>query len=237
MVEGLRIPAACDGSTDPPVRDGSRSAALRWNISCDFDGTITCDDVVQAMLIRFADPSWRTIEAEWEAGAFGSRTCLERQTRLLRVSPEHLAAWVDECAVDPHAPAFFADCARMGLEVRIVSDGYDWVIRRVMARLGLQDIPVFANSLAPLPGDRWSVQFPHSRQACAAGACKCAVIGERPPRLHIGDGRSDMCVSNVCDVVFAKGALLASRRERGLAAVPFESFADIRYALPRLAEP
>ena len=205
-----------------------------WRVSCDFDGTITCDDVVQSMLAEFADPSWRVIEAEWEAGLIGSRICLQRQTELLRVEPERLAAWVDTRPVDPHVSAFFADCAGLGLDVRIVSDGYDWVIRRVVARLGLAAVPIFANRLTPRPGGRWSVQFPHARRACSSGACKCAVIAEGRPRLHIGDGRSDMCVSDVCEVVFAKGALLASRTARGLASIPFTSFADIREALPEV---
>jgi 2,3-diketo-5-methylthio-1-phosphopentane phosphatase len=207
-----------------------------WSISCDFDGTITCDDTVQAMLARFAGPAWLEVEAEWDAGRIGARVCLERQTALLRVSPAELADWVDQRPIDPHAPAFFAECARLGLEVRIVSDGYDWVIRRVMARLGLQALPVFANRLIHVGDHRWSLQSPYGAEGCASGTCKCAIVSKTRPRLHIGDGRSDMCVSDVCDVVFAKASLLASRTARGLASKPFASFADISAALPSLAD-
>ena len=186
------------------------------------------------MLDRFADPSWRDVEAQWESGRIGSRLCLERQTRLLRVDPEELAAWVDAREVDSHAAGFFADCAALGLDVRIVSDGYDWVIGRVMARLGLQHLPVFANRLAPQGGGRWSVQFPYARAPCASGACKCAIVAERRPRLHIGDGRSDVCVSDVSDVVFAKSALLASRQARGLQSIAFTDFSEIRDVLKQI---
>ncbi|MGC1303809.1 MAG: MtnX-like HAD-IB family phosphatase [Caulobacteraceae bacterium] len=209
---------------------------MSWNVSCDFDGTITCDDVVQSMLTRFADPSWLDTEADWEAGRIGSRDCLDIQTRLLRVSEQELADWVDQRAVDAHVPAFFADCAELGFDVRIVSDGYDWVIRRVMARLGLQGVPVVANRLQYQGEGRWTVAFPYAAARCASGACKCLAIAQSGPRLHIGDGRSDMCVSDECDLVFAKSSLLASRKARGMASIPFASFADIRAALPDLVE-
>ncbi len=186
------------------------------------------------MLARFAGPQWLEIEAEWEAGLIGARACLERQTALLRVSEAELADWVDQRPVDSHAQAFFADCARLGLEVRIVSDGYDWVIRRVMARLELSALPVFANRLTPIGQDRWTLQSPYAAVGCPSGTCKCAIVSSSRPRLHIGDGRSDMCVSDVCDVVFAKASLLASRNARGLASKPFTSFADISALLPAL---
>jgi len=58
-----------------------------------------------------------------------------------------------------------------------------------------------------------------------------------PTRLvHIGDGRSDACVSDICDVVFAKGWLLEQRRRRGQDSIAFESFATVRAMLPELGE-
>ncbi len=202
-----------------------------WIVSCDFDGTITCQDMVQAMLTRFADAAWRDIEAEWEGGLIGSRECLARQTALLRVSEVELARWVDQQPLDPHVTDFFADCVRLGLDVRVVSDGYDWVIRRVLSRLGVAEVPIFANQLRSLHDGRWALSFPHAREGCASGACKCVAVGSDRRRLHIGDGRSDFCVSNICDLVLAKGALLATRRAQGQACIPFETFAEVRAVL------
>lgn len=220
----------------PRARPSSRWVE-GWAVSCDFDGTITRGDVVQGILARFADPSWRDIEAEWDAGRIGSRECLERQTRLIRVEPDDLAAWVDAHPVDPDVVGFFEDCADLGVSVRIVSDGYDWVIRRVLARLGLEHLPVYANRLVAHEGGRWSVEFPHARPGCPSGACKCALVAQAHLRLHIGDGRSDACVSDRCDLVFAKDSLLASRQARGLSSAAFQTFAEIRAALQGAAPP
>jgi 2-hydroxy-3-keto-5-methylthiopentenyl-1-phosphate phosphatase len=45
-----------------------------------------------------------------------------------------------------------------------------------------------------------------------------------------------MCVSDTCDIVFAKASLLSSRTARGLQSRPFTSFADICALLPSLVE-
>lgn len=54
----------------------------------DFDGTISLEDTTDVILERFADPEWRTVEAEWLAGRIGSRECLARQIDLVRASRE-----------------------------------------------------------------------------------------------------------------------------------------------------
>jgi 2-hydroxy-3-keto-5-methylthiopentenyl-1-phosphate phosphatase len=212
------------------------SWASGWAISCDFDGTITRGDAVLGLLRTFAEPAWRQIEADWEAGRIDARTCLRDQTRLVRVEPQQLAAWVDAHPIDPEAAGFFADCVELGLDVCVISDGYDWVIRRVMARLGFPGVPVFANHLLVQDEGRWTLEFPFARAGCGSGACKCALITGGRPRLHIGDGRSDVCVSNACELVFAKDSLLAHRQAHGLPSLPFSDFGQIRSALRR-AEP
>jgi 2,3-diketo-5-methylthio-1-phosphopentane phosphatase len=207
---------------------------MGWSVTCDFDGTITLTDTVNALLQDFAIPEWLDLEAQWIAGAIGSRECLAEQTKLLRLPPETLDETLDAVEVDPDVVGFFSDCARLGLPVSVVSDGYDWAVRRVLTRLGLREIPVVANRLVHLGGDRWSVLFPFTEPACGFGVCKCAASSSRRQRLHVGDGRSDFCIADDVDLVFAKGALLDQRRARGEPSVPFERFAELRRFLPNL---
>jgi 2,3-diketo-5-methylthio-1-phosphopentane phosphatase len=208
---------------------------MQFSISCDFDGTITLTDTVNALLSEFAEPEWLKIEDDWCAGKFGSRECLTQQTKLLRIMPDVLDAYLDDVAVDPDVKGFFDDCLIQGLPVTVVSDGYDWAIRRVLSRIGVRGVPIIANRLVHVGGDRWAVLFPHSAQNCGSGVCKCAAANAQSQMVHIGDGRSDMCVSDLADIVFAKGRLLQSRTERGLDSTPFERFHQIRAKLPQLA--
>jgi len=208
---------------------------MKLSISCDFDGTITVTDTVNALLAEFAEPEWLEIEEDWCAGKFGSRECLARQTELLRIEPDRLDAYLDAVAVDADAKAFFGDCRLLGVPVSVVSDGYDWAVRRVLASMGVRGVPIVANRLIHTGGDRWTVRFPHATPACGSGVCKCAAANAKAVMMHIGDGRSDLCVSDLADVVFAKGHLLQSRTERGLESIPFDGFCEIRARLPEIA--
>jgi 2,3-diketo-5-methylthio-1-phosphopentane phosphatase len=209
---------------------------MQFSVSCDFDGTITTTDTVNALLTQFAEPEWLAIEDDWCAGKFGSRECLARQTKLLRIEPDRLDAFIDDVDVDPDVKGFFDDCLKMGIPVSVVSDGYDWAVRRVLSRMGIRGVPIVANRLVHLGEDRWAVLFPHTAQNCGSGVCKCAAANAQAQMIHIGDGRSDFCVSDLADIVFAKGSLLKNRTERGLHSVPFERFDEIRALLPNIAD-
>jgi 2-hydroxy-3-keto-5-methylthiopentenyl-1-phosphate phosphatase len=192
-------------------------------------------DTVDAVLTRFAEPEWEVVEADWKAGKFGSRECLAQQTQMLRMTPTELDAFLDTIEVDSDAKGFFDDCFRMGIPVSVVSDGYDWAVRRILARAGIRGIPIVANRLVHMGEDRWMARFPHMAQNCGSGVCKCAVVNEPVSLVHIGDGRSDVCVSNMVDLVFAKGSLLKGRNEAGLPSIGFETFSEIRAMMPELA--
>ncbi len=208
---------------------------MNFSISCDFDGTITLADTVNALLTEFAEPDWLKIEEDWCAGKFGSRECLAEQTKLLRIQPDKLDRYLDAVAVDPDVKGFFDDCLIQSVPVTVVSDGYDWAIRRVLSRIGVRGVPIVANRLVHTGDDRWAVLFPHAAQNCGSGVCKCAAANAKTQMVHIGDGRSDVCVSDLADVVFAKGHLLKTRNEQGLDSVAFERFSEIRAMLPELA--
>ena len=101
------------------------------------------------------------------------------------------------------------------MQLRIVSDGLDYVIRTILARHGLRDVPTFANHLVQVGPRRWRLEFPYFRTECRtlSGTCKCAFTesdatapGARS--LLIGDGASDFCVADRADLVYAKRRLL-----------------------------
>jgi hypothetical protein len=113
--------------------------------------------------------------------------------------------------------------------VKIVSDGFDRVVRAALQRARLS-VPFFANRLEWQGGDRWRLGFPHGRNDCRVNGanCKCA-HGERlpGPRVVIGDGRSDFCMSTRADFVIAKGALADYCSSRGQPHATFTDFHDV----------
>ncbi|GLI24746.1 2,3-diketo-5-methylthio-1-phosphopentane phosphatase [Xanthobacter flavus] len=201
-----------------------------WQAIVDFDGTISREDTTDRVLERFAAPGWEAIEAEWHAGLIGSRACMARQVDLLRVSPDALDTFAATLEIDRGFPEFVRLCGRHAIPLTIVSDGLDRTIRTVMARAGLGPIPVVANELRWMGGDRWRLLSPHAATggACASGTCKCRVAAQlaRPLNLLVGDGRSDFCIAGEADLVFAKASLVAHCVQAGIPHHPIADFAD-----------
>jgi 2,3-diketo-5-methylthio-1-phosphopentane phosphatase len=207
------------------------------NIICDFDGTITLNDVTDDLLERFADCSWKRIEEEWLAGKIGSRECMARQVSLIRASKESLNHYLDSIEIDPGFSSFVDQCKEYDDNpVHVVSDGIEYVIQRILRNNKVSELPVMANTLVALSEDRYCLEFFHRAVDCrvGAGTCKCAIArtggnngqGENATLL-IGDGLSDFCLATRANFVFAKNKLLDYCREHSIPHLPFATFSDV----------
>ena len=216
-------------------------------VFCDFDGTITQLDVTDQILTQLAHPSWREIEQEWMMGLIGSRECLERQIALVDAPAGELHSVIDSVALDAEFKPFCQFARKKRLPVYIVSDGFDYVIRRVLKRAGVEryfrsGVSLFASALRQ-EGRRLVPSFPHSPEPCAHGCatCKAALIRRlrqgRQPVIFVGDGMSDRFAVELADVVFAKRHLLAYCRENGIVCHPFETFKEVHATLERMLAP
>jgi 2-hydroxy-3-keto-5-methylthiopentenyl-1-phosphate phosphatase len=206
----------------------------RLQVLVDFDGTIAPDDPTDCLLERFADPAWRVIETAWQSGQISSRECMQRQVELLRVSPEDLDDAIRAVRLDPAFPVFLQFCRRLGADVKIVSDGFDRVVGAALKNANLA-VPFFANKLEWQGADRWRLAFPHAQADCRVGSANCKCYhGARltGPRVVVGDGRSDFCMSTQADYVIAKGTLADYCHKRAL---PHATFSDFEEVMSHLA--
>lgn len=203
-------------------------AGVNCHVFVDFDGTIVPCDATDLIFESFALDSWRDVEREWQSGQIGSRECMTRQVALLRASTSQMDAKIEEIVVDKGFSTFVAECARLGIDMTVVSDGFDFVIERVLRRAGHPNLRIRANRLEHAGGDRWRVAFPHSRSDCKvlAGNCKCSFTEPhaKSVKVVIGDGRSDFCVAGRADLVFAKGTLLKLCQANGTTHFAYNDF-------------
>lgn len=220
----------------------SRLTCHEWQASywifCDFDGTISRCDATDELLEAFAQPEWRVIEDSWRSGDITAMECMKRQVDLLRCSKKKLDTLVNAVAIDPWFVDFVSTCRDIGVPLTVLSDGLDYVIKRVFHNNGLSWIPFYANKFEILGGGRYSLTFPHARERCFAGhgTCKCALIRRlRSPDTKIilvGDGASDFCAAReAADFVFAKGSLLKHCRELNVPHAAYDNFLDIKEML------
>ena len=211
-----------------------------WTILCDFDGTVSVEDITDSLLERFARPGWQTIEQAWRRGEIGSHDCMAEQVALLDASREEIDAHLDTMMIDRAFAAFVAQVEDAGIPLAVVSDGLDYAIHRILDAHGLGRVPIVANRLEQAGERSWRLEFPHGNPSCrvASGNCKCASAARakdaRRRVLLIGDGASDFCVASEADLVFAKHRLIEHCRSAGIAYVPVTGFADALDLLPTL---
>lgn len=203
----------------------------------DFDGTITENDVVDLVLERFADKSWKKIEKEWQEGKIGSRECLSRQMALVKASPEDLAKLCGEVKVDEHFLSLLKTAKKLEIPVTIVSDGFEFIIRRVLERHlsghpeFLGKIPVYSNRIEWTPKGPKAIFISDDRCRHACANCKPEVIKNTAwaddTILFVGDGLSDRFAAQISSLTFAKGKLLQYCVDNELAYEPYENLGDV----------
>ncbi len=199
---------------------------------CDFDGTVTREDVIDRILEEFADPMWMEIEQSWVKGEIGSRECLAMQTKLIKAKKCDLLDFVKGIEIDPTFIDFARYCKSKSFDLIILSDGIDLFINSILNRYGLKNIRVYANSLRS-PSEGHEMFFPYFRKDCLSrsGVCKCKIMEElsSPEGINIlvGDGRSDFCIARKATLTFAKSSLLDFCRTEKIPHMEHREFGDI----------
>lgn len=195
---------------------------------CDFDGTISIGDVTDMVLERFAEPEWHEVESWWERGEIDAKDCMQMQVRMIRADWDRLNDFLDTIEIDPSFVAFKKRCDAAGITVRVLSDGVDHFIARILARHGISGLSIEANRLVRL-SQGYDLAFPYRATHCLtrSGVCKCARIKDVGPHFYVGDGRSDFCVSQRAQHVFAKGHLIEHCLENGIKHTAFSDFSEL----------
>ena len=206
----------------------------------DFDNTITDFDVLDEVIRRFsADDRWKAAEEEWESGRIGSRECLERQFSGVRVSEAALRDYITSVRIDPAFPKIVELLGKSGIKPVILSDSFTSFIGAILESNGVRGIDIFANEIR-FEGEVPSLSFPYFGSICStSGNCKTSHLlrRNRPPgirKVYVGDGRSDICPAQFCEIIFAKGTLYDHyARIRGNC-FPFEDLGSVQSHLETL---
>ena len=209
----------------------------------DFDGTITRRDVVDVILESYADPKWLTFEAEWRAGRMGSRDCLQLQMSLVRATRKQLDQLLDEIDIDEGLFVLLEICAAHDIPVHIVSDSFDYCIRRILSRATRVPRPLRGGRVCAARlearGRSWRTEFPYFYQACGHGCatCKPAVMrlltSPNARAIFVGDGLSDQYVAESADLVFAKKELACYCRENSIEHTSYNDLGGVAAHLER----
>ena len=202
-------------------------------IVCDFDGTITKVDSINDFLERFADKEWLKVEDEWVAGRVGTSDAMRLQFGMIKsMTQEKFDNFFESVEIDPSFKVFYERAKAKGIKVVIVSDGFEYFVKRVLNKYGIDDIEVYSNSFEFKNGE-FLMDFPNKVDGCArnAGTCKCKFV-EKFKQLYdfvfyVGDGASDFCVADKVDFLFAKKRLSEYCKKNNISFTEYIDFNEV----------
>ena len=210
----------------------------------DFDGTVTDRDIGDEVCDRFADPSWKEIDAAWVRNEISLPDAQRKMWALARATREEAVA----CALAvghrrPGLHALLAEVKRQGGETWLASGGFDFYVEALLG----EDVALLSRRFynrARFNDGQIAVDFPHTELACERCAvCKGKVcdlartVAERV--VFVGDGSSDRCAVGRCDELFAVTGGILDRHcaAIGAPATRFSSFDQITASLTATLTP
>ena len=198
----------------------------------DFDNTITTKDVLDDMLVRFSkDDRWKDLEEKWKNSQIGSMTCLKGQIEGIRITKGQLDKYLLTVHIDPYFKKLLDFLRYNKVRTFIVSDNFDYILRRILKSNGIDGLEVYANKVK-IVEDRLKPSFPISNRSCGECAhCKKTTLLKKMAgddvSVYVGDGLSDVCAAQEADIVFAKDFLKDYFKNKRLPHVPINGLKDI----------
>ena len=116
---------------------------------CDFDGTISPQDIGAALVRRFSqgrDADREALLRRWFSGGLGHRELTEAECGLLTVTEDQALEFTRTFKLDPHFAPFVREALGRGDAVMVVSEGFGFYVRDHLHRAGFPDLPWAANT-------------------------------------------------------------------------------------------
>jgi 2-hydroxy-3-keto-5-methylthiopentenyl-1-phosphate phosphatase len=205
-----------------------------FKIFVDFDGTITKQDVGDAIFLKYGDENLvDEIIKDLLSDKISAQQCWLSLCEITKIpGKEELDNFIDSLEIDPTFHEFVKFCEKSKMEIFVLSDGFDYYIDRIFKKEGLKNIKVFSNKLEIAENKKFVPHFPYLDSECRSSAnCKRNHIinnsGDDEFTIFIGDGNSDKYTSQFCDFIFAKDDLLKFCEKERITYFPFENFQDI----------
>ncbi|MBA7674881.1 2-hydroxy-3-keto-5-methylthiopentenyl-1-phosphate phosphatase [subsurface metagenome] len=207
-------------------------------IQCDFDGTITEEDIGFMLLDTFAEGDWRKwlqqyMERKISVGYFNTKAFA-----MVKASREDLLGVTrNKAKLRDGFHELISYCQSKGFRFVIVSNGLDFYIKSILEDAGLGDIEVHAAQTQFHP-DGLKVQYIGPDGAQLDSDFKKAYIGAFQDQgyqvIYVGNGASDISPAVHAHHIFARGELLNYCRKMDLQCTPFDDLNDITRGLESL---
>ena len=207
-------------------------------IQCDFDGTITEEDVSFILLDAFTDGKWRCLLEEYREGKISVGHLNREAFAMVKADKQTmLEAMKGKVRIRDGFHEMVSYCRRKGYRFVIVSNGLDFYIDKILKDLSLQDIEVFAAQTKFLH-DGLQVQYVGPDGDVLDEGFKEAYVDlflrSDYRTVYAGNGVSDFPAASRCNYIFATDQLLATCKEKKVECTAFTDFNEIMRGLELL---
>ena len=209
-------------------------------IMCDFDETIVNLDTAEFALERFADPSWRRIEEQFESGKIAFEESIRNEFAMIKANEQQILEELDKVVVfRPNFDKLVESCKKKRLPLTIVSAGLEFCIRHFLDRQDwLEFVEIYAPKAAYTPNG-YELTFPKLLGTGAINFKDDLVRYHKKQGdkvFYIGDGIGDFPAASVADFPFAiKGSKLAEACRNGkVTHMEFSDFQEVVDAIDEL---
>jgi 2-hydroxy-3-keto-5-methylthiopentenyl-1-phosphate phosphatase len=214
---------------------------MKFAVQCDFDGTITKEDVSFLLLDTFADRKWREALKDYMAGKMPVGTFNKKVFAMVKADRQTLTDFVlksDRVKIRPGFNKLLDYCSRKNVKFVIVSNGLSFYIDIILENMGIKGIEVFAaqNQFSP---EGMQVEYigPDGSQMEAGfkEAYTELLVKRGYSVIYVGNGISDIYPAKWASNIFATGDLLKRCQEEKLECTPFNDLNDVVRGLETLS--
>jgi len=211
-----------------------------FKIFTDFDGTISSIDVGENIFLKFGgeEPS-KKIFNDLLNNKISPRDHWAALCKSVgKINQRELDSFIDSVEIDSAFKDFVRFCSDNKCEIFILSDGFDYYIKKILDKEGLGNLKYYANKLE-ISGSRLVPSFPYfDIDSPESANCKRNHIinnsSEDDYTVFIGDGNSDRDAIQYCDFILAKNDLLRFCEKERISYFPFRNFNDVQKIMANL---
>jgi len=200
-------------------------------VQCDFDGTITQEDVSFLLLDTFANGDWRQLLTEYREGKISVDHFNMKAFAMVKADRQTLLEFMrGKVKIRAGFHELLACCQRKGVHFVIVSNGLDFYIETILGDIGINNIETFA-AQTRFGAKGIEVQYVGPEGSQLQDGFKEAYIRlflKRGYRVvYVGNGASDIPSARLAHWIFATGELLTYCKETNLNCTPFVDLNDV----------
>jgi len=207
-------------------------------IQCDFDGTITVDDVSFTLLDNFADGNWRERLKDYNSGKITVGRFNTEAFSMVKADRDTLVKHaLKEVRIRHGFGHFLAYCQHNDIKLYIVSNGLDFYIEEIMRALGAEDVE-FTAAKTKFKPQGLDVQYIGPDGSLLEddfkGAFTTSFLDQGYRVMYAGNGTSDLRPARRTSHIFATGSLLKHCQKLNIDHTAFEDFNQVVARLEEL---